>query len=252
MDNKCLIVTGGAQGIGLGITKELLRRNYKIAVLDIDVEALEALSHESASPDLLAINCDVCSEASIQKAIDKTVETFGNLYALVNNAGIADPHSGPIESLDLVSWRRWLDTNLTSAFLTTKHALPHLRKTEGSIINIASTRALQSEANTEAYAASKGGLVSLTHALALSLSGSVRVNAISPGWISVDAYQKPTKRKQPSLREIDHSQHPAGRVGNPNDIASLVAYLISQEASFITGQNFVVDGGMTKKMIYQE
>ena len=106
-------------------------------------------------------------------------------------------------------------------------------------MNIASTRALQSEPDTEAYAASKGGLVALTHALALSLGPEVRVNCISPGWIA----HQPVRRK-------DHAQHPAGRVGQPQDVAELVAYLLSDAAGFVTGQNFVIDGGMTKKMIY--
>jgi NAD(P)-dependent dehydrogenase (short-subunit alcohol dehydrogenase family) len=120
----------------------------------------------------------------------------------------------------------------------------------GSIVNIASTRALQSEANTEAYSASKGGVVALTHALAVSLGPDIRVNCISPGWIAVDDWKKSARRKQPVLRPEDHAQHPVGRVGHPEDIAALAAYLISSKASFITGQNFVVDGGMTKKMIY--
>jgi NAD(P)-dependent dehydrogenase (short-subunit alcohol dehydrogenase family) len=108
-------------------------------------------------------------------------------------------------------------------------------------VNIASTRALQSEPDTEAYAASKGGLVALTHALAMSLGPRVRVNCVSPGWIA-----------HTSVRRKDHAQHPVGRVGNDQDVAELVAYLISDAAGFVTGQNFVIDGGMTKKMIYQE
>jgi len=113
-----------------------------------------------------------------------------------------------------------------------------------------STRALQSEPDCEAYAASKGGLVALTHALAVSLAGKVRVNAISPGWIAVEDFQKPSRRAPPQLRPEDHSQHPAGRVGQPVDIAALCAFLLSSDAGFITGENIVVDGGMTRKMIY--
>jgi hypothetical protein len=109
-----------------------------------------------------------------------------------------------------------------------------------------------SEANTEAYSASKGGIVALTHAMAVSLGPEVRVNCISPGWIEVSAWRKGRKRKKPALSEADHAQHPAGRVGTPEDIASLAAYLVSGEAGFITGANFVADGGMTRKMIYVE
>jgi NAD(P)-dependent dehydrogenase (short-subunit alcohol dehydrogenase family) len=121
-----------------------------------------------------------------------------------------------------------------------------LRKSKrAAIVNIASTRALQSEPHTEAYAASKGGIVALTHALALSLGPTVRVNAVSPGWID-------TSGKPEDLRSIDHAQHPVGRVGKPEDVAALVGYLVSDEAGFVTGQNFIIDGGMTRKMIYAE
>jgi hypothetical protein len=133
-----------------------------------------------------------------------------------------------------------------------KHCVSHLRQARGAIVNIASTRALQSEAHTEAYSATKGGLVALTHALAVSLGPDVRVNCVSPGWIAASEWKKRSQRKAADLRREDHAQHPAGRLGTPQDIAAMVAFLISDEAGFITGQNFVVDGGMTKKMIYVE
>jgi NAD(P)-dependent dehydrogenase (short-subunit alcohol dehydrogenase family) len=147
-----------------------------------------------------------------------------------------------------------LDTNLTGPFLVSKHAVPHLRRAPGggSIINIASTRALQSEPNTEAYVASKGGLVALSHALAISLGPAVRVNCVSPGWIETSAFAPRGERKQAELRDRDHAQHPVGRVGSPEDVAALCEYLASAEAGFITGQNHVIDGGMTRKMIYIE
>ncbi len=125
---------------------------------------------------------------------------------------------------------------------TAKHAAPFLRKTNGAVVNVASTRAIQSERDSEAYAASKGGVVALTHALAVSLGPDVRVNCISPGWVET--------RKDAVHSEADLLQHPAGRVGVPQDIAELADYLIS--AGFVTGQNFTADGGMTKKMIYAE
>ncbi len=133
----------------------------------------------------------------------------------------------------------------------TKHAVPHLRNTRGAIVNMASTRALQSEPDTEAYAATKGGMVALTHALAVSLGPEIRVNCISPGWIDTRAWQGGSDEVE-ALSQADHHQHPAGRVGTPEDIAALVAYLISPQASFITGQNVVADGGMVRKMIYEE
>jgi len=224
---KVALVTGGAQGIGRATALLLAGRGYQVAVADV------------RKSEFFFVRTDVSREPSARACIRTVVKRFGRLDALVNNAGLTGPSSGPIERLALKDWDRRIGTNLTGAFLMAKHAVPHLRRARGAIVNIASTRALQSEPDTEAYAASKGGLVALTHALALSLGPEVRVNCISPGWIS----HKPVRKK-------DHAQHPVGRVGAAADVAELVAYLLSDAAGFVTGQNFVIDGGMTKKMIY--
>jgi NAD(P)-dependent dehydrogenase (short-subunit alcohol dehydrogenase family) len=225
---KVALVTGGGQGIGRGIALVLAGQGWQVAVAD--------LRHTT---DFFFVKTDVSREPAVRACIKAVVKRLGRLDALVNNAGIADPHTGPVEKLALQEWNRRIGVNLTGAFLMAKHALPHLRRTRGAIVNIASTRALHSEPDTEAYAASKGGLVALTHALAMSLGPEVRVNCVSPGWIA----HQPVTRK-------DRAQHPVGRVGRDQDIADLVAYLLSGAAGFITAQNFVVDGGMTKKMIY--
>ena len=169
----------------------------------------------------------------------------------MNNAGLACPTSGPVEKLALSDWNRWLDSHLTGAFLCTRAAVPGLRLRRGSIVNIASTRALQSEPDCEAYAAAKGGLLSLTHALAISLGPDIRVNALCPGWLETGPLQKKSRRREPDHREIDLSQHPVGRVGEPADIAAAVEFLASPQAGFMTGQHLVIDGGMTRKMIYE-
>jgi NAD(P)-dependent dehydrogenase (short-subunit alcohol dehydrogenase family) len=225
---KAAIVTGGARGIGKAIAERLAALGWRVAVADI-----------AGGSDFLFVRTDISREPSVRACVRAVLRRFGRLDALVNNAGITGPNTGPVEKLALREWNRRLGVNLTGAFLMAKHCVPHLRRARGAIVNIASTRALQSEPDTEAYAASKGGLVALTHALALSLGPAVRVNCISPGWIS----HQPVRKK-------DHAQHPVGRVGVPQDVAGLVAYLVSDAAGFITGQNFVVDGGMTKKMIY--
>jgi NAD(P)-dependent dehydrogenase (short-subunit alcohol dehydrogenase family) len=225
---KTALVTGGARGIGKAIAELLAARGWRVAVADIQRES-----------DFFSTKTDISREGEVRACVRAVVKRFGRLDALVNNAGIASADNGPVEKLDLKEWNRRIGTNLTGAFLMAKHAVPHLRRTRGAIVNIASTRALQSEPDTEAYAASKGGLVALTHALALSLGPEVRVNCVSPGWIS----HEPVRKK-------DHAQHPVGRVGRSMDVAELVAYLLSDAADFITGQNFVVDGGMTRKMIY--
>jgi NAD(P)-dependent dehydrogenase (short-subunit alcohol dehydrogenase family) len=224
---KVAVVTGGAQGIGKAVAEVLAGRGWQVAVADIQ------------KSDFFFVKTDVSREASVRACVRSVAKRFGRLDALVNNAGIADPHTGPLEKLELREWNRRIGVNLTGCFLMAKHATPHLRRARGAIVNIASTRALQSEPDTEAYAASKGGLVAFTHALAMSLGPQVRVNCISPGWIA----HQPVGKK-------DHAQHPVGRVGRSGDIAALVAYLLSDAAGFVTGQNFVVDGGMTKKMIY--
>jgi NAD(P)-dependent dehydrogenase (short-subunit alcohol dehydrogenase family) len=157
-----------------------------------------------------------------------------------------------VTELGLDEWNRALAVNLTGAFLCAKHAAPHLKKNGGSIVNIASTRAFMSERDTEAYSASKGGLFALTHALAVSLGPEVRVNCISPGWIETSELRKRSARTITKLSEKDHSQHPAGRAGNADDVAALALFLLDPGNSFITGQNFIVDGGMTRKMIYVE
>jgi NAD(P)-dependent dehydrogenase (short-subunit alcohol dehydrogenase family) len=194
------------------------------------------------------MHADVSDEAAVKTVIKETIASFRRLDTLINNAGIFI--SKPLSKLSLAEWNRVLGVNLTGAFLCAKYAAQHLAKSKGSIVNIASTRALMSEPDTEAYSASKGGIVALTHALALSLGPDVRVNCISPGWIDVSGWKKRRTARAARLSEMDHKQHPAGRVGRPEDIASLAAYLISPEAGFITGADFVVDGGMTRKMIY--
>ena len=231
---KAALVTGGARGIGKAIAELLAERGYRVAVCDVNPSG-------NLETGIAFIRCDVSREASVRACLRQVLRRFGRLDAVVNNAGIASPENGRIDKLALAEWNRRVGTNLTSVFLTTKHAAAHLRRSRGAIVNIASTRALQSEPDTEAYAAAKGGMVALTHALAISLGPEVRVNCVSPGWIDTGKSR---------LRRLDHAQHPAGRVGRVQDIAELVSFLLSERAGFTTGAHFVVDGGMTRKMIY--
>jgi len=251
MKGRVALITGGAQGIGKAIGRRFLAEGARVALVDVDAEAGEETRKEFDSlGEAVFLPGDVGVEATARRAVRKVAGLFGRLDVLVNNAGIGI--GKPITELTLKEWNRVLAVNLTGAFLFARHAAPHLRKSRGAIVNIASTRALMSEPNTEAYSASKGGIVALTHALAVSLGPEVRVNCISPGWIEVGPWRKRRGRTQPAHSEADRAQHPVGRVGTPEDIAALAAYLVSSEAGFITGANFVADGGMTRKMIYVE
>lgn len=252
MQNKrSAIVTGGAQGIGRVIADTLLGKGWQVMVWDYDGEALEeeAVRHEG-QPDWNCKQCDVADESQVIGAIQQVSFLWGNLDLLVNNAAIHA--NSPVHELPVHDFRRVIDVNLTGIFICSKYCAPLLRESKGTIINLASTRAFQSEPNTEAYSASKGGVVSLTHALALSLGPDIRVNSISPGWIEVSSLRKSALADQVQLTEADHVQHPAGRVGDAADIASMVLFLSDPANSFITGQNFIIDGGMTRKMVYVE
>jgi NAD(P)-dependent dehydrogenase (short-subunit alcohol dehydrogenase family) len=165
----------------------------------------------------------------------------GRLDGLICNVGFIIRKK--LEELTLAEWQSVLTTNLTSIFLLARASASLLRTTRGSIVTIASTRAHMSEPDTESYSASKGGVLALTHALAVSLGPEIRANCISPGWIET---------KGEALRPQDHAQHPAGRVGEVADIANLAAYLLSPQAGFLTGAEFIADGGMTRKMIYAQ
>ncbi len=181
--------------------------------------------------------------SAIRKMFKNMVCRYGKIDVLVNNAGKGI--FKPLQELSVEDWDEVINLNLRAAFLSSQQfAKYHEPNRYGRIINIASTRYLMSEPNSEAYAASKGGIVSLTHALALSLSGEqITVNAVSPGWIANQHYEQ--------LSSADHSQHPSKRVGKLADIARACLFLADERNYFITGQNIVIDGGMTKKMIYE-
>ena len=235
------LITGGAKGIGRAIARHLLASGWHVAIIDLANSGLRRVL--ARDRDILAIEGDVADEQLGRRAVAAAREKFGRLDGVVSNAGIS--RNKPVAKLTLAEWHRVLETNLTATFLLARAAEKPLRKARGAIVTIASTRASMSEPNTESYSASKGGLLALTHALAMSLDPEVRVNCVSPGWIETRDYS--------GLRRKDHKQHPAGRVGRPGDVAEIVSWLLDGKRSgFVTGANFVIDGGMTRKMIYEE
>jgi NAD(P)-dependent dehydrogenase (short-subunit alcohol dehydrogenase family) len=235
--SRAAIVTGAARGIGAGISRRLARDGWRVACADMDGAAVDAVAAETGG---IAIQCDLGSEPDVERLVTVARARFGRIDAIVSNAGIGK--FAPLDQTTLADWNRVLATNLTAAFLLAKAAAADLRLTRGAIVTIASTRAHMSEPGTLAYSASKGGLVALTHALAMTLAPEVRVNCVSPGWIDTGRHG--------SLEASDHAQHPAGRVGRPEDVAAAVAYLLSDDAGFVTGAEMILDGGMTRKMIY--
>jgi NAD(P)-dependent dehydrogenase (short-subunit alcohol dehydrogenase family) len=249
--NRTAVITGGAQGIGKAIVRRLLQDGWTVVVLDADTEALEAARGElEPLGPVTVLPTDVAEAEQLERAFE-AIATLApqGLDGLFNVAGIL--REAPPEELALSDWNRVIATNLTGAFLASRLAAPLLRRRGGAIVNIASTRAAMSEPHTEAYSASKGGLVALTHALAISLGPDIRVNAVSPGWIDVSRWgSPPDARAADKLSTEDHAQHPVGRVGRPEDVAGLAVWLAGPDAGFVTGQEFTLDGGMTRKMIY--
>lgn len=231
---KIALVTGGTAGIGAAITRRLAADDYRVVIADRQPAVTAPAGSRYAA-------CDVSDEAAVNGLVATIAAQERRLDALVCNAGISIRK--PVKELSLADWSSVLATNLTSTFLLVRAAQDLLQAASGAVVTIASTRAHMSEPDTEAYAASKGGLVALTHALAISVGPKIRVNCVSPGWIN-------TKGAEP--RPDEHRFHPAGRVGAAEDIAAIVSFLLGSDSGFITGAEFIVDGGVTRKMIYPE
>lgn len=243
--SKNVIVTGGANGIGRAVALAFAREDYAVTIADVDSSGGARVADELNREEkrALFVRCDVSDPNAIKTLVEKSAGRFGGIDVVINNAGISE--FIPPQELTFEKWDRILNTNLRASFLLTREAAPFLSKKErGAVINIASTRALMSEKNSEPYAASKGGLLALTHAMAMSFADEgIRINCISPGWIHTG--------DPDNLRKVDHDQHPSKRVGTPDDIARACLFLADDKNSFINGENLVIDGGMTRKLIYE-
>lgn len=222
--DKVVIVTGGAQGIGKCIAEEFRKQGALVEVIDKQ----EGLDHFVG---------DLSSKYAIEEFTKLVIEKYGKVDFIVNNAL---PLMKGIDECSYEEFEYALKVGVTAPFYMVKLLKDHLAE-GASIVNISSSRDRMSQPQTESYTAAKGGIAALTHALAVSLAGKARVNSISPGWIDTDykVYEGP-----------DAYQQPAGRVGNPLDIANMVLFLCSEKAGFITGENICIDGGMTRQMIY--
>lgn len=222
-ENKVAVITGGAKGIGRAIAEEFRREGARVCIIDL----LENDYYKG----------DIADQAVLEDFVRKVIEDYGHVDYLINNAL---PLMKGIDACTYEEFNYALRVGVTAPFYLAKLFAPHFAP-GGAIVNISSSRDRMSQPQTESYTAAKGGISALTHALAVSFAGRVRVNAIAPGWIDTDY----TVYKGP-----DAVQQPAGRVGNPMDIANMVLYLCSDKAGFITGENICIDGGMTRQMIY--
>lgn len=257
-DLRCAIITGVSKPYGIGrcLVHNFLEQGYKVAGLDfksLENETMEAQSDlqiTSASKLPLDrfhfVHADISDLEKIKLAVKEAVEWLGGcIHVLINNA--ARTKTIMDDEDPMKAFAETIAVNLNGVYYLSEAVLPCMPPGLSSIINISSTRALQSEPNTAAYSASKAGLCGLTHSQAITLAGRVRVNAVLPGWINTDP------AGEAALRDEDHKWHPVGRVGTPQDIAEMCLFLADEKRSgFITGQEFVVDGGVTKKMVYPE
>ncbi len=246
---KICIVTGGANGIGLRIVNEFAKSGAKVAFIDLDKNAGEkTLANLKASGgDGLFYWGDIAAKAVLENFAEQVIAACGRVDYLINNACLS--RKGIISGCDYDDFNYVLKVGVTAPYMLAKLFQPHFNA-GGAIVNISSTRASMSQQDTESYTAAKGGISALTHALAISLSGKVRVNSISPGWIDTSADFDPDYESKYSF--ADKNQHPVRRVGKPLDIAHAVMFLCDEENGFITGENITVDGGMTKQMIYSD
>ncbi len=246
MEAKVAIITGSGKGIGRGIATAYSENGYTVVIAEINAENGVSVAEEinSKGGKAFFIKTDISRVDQIAALMKDVYDSFGRIDVLINNAGLSEFYD-PLE-IDEITWDKIIDTNLKGTFFASREAAKYMKlKGKGAIVNISSTRAIMSEPNSEAYAASKGGILALTHALASSLSEfTITVNAILPGWIETGDYS--------ALSERDHLQHFSRRVGKPDDIAGACLFLTDSKNNFITGTQLVVDGGMTRKMIYEE
>lgn len=241
-EGKSVIVTGGASGIGAGIVQAFYEAGASVVIADLNRKNGEQALKVYNSDKVSYVETDVSDEQSVISLVNDTMKKNSRVDMLINNAGVSTFTN--FFEMTVEQWDKVMNTNLKSVFLCSREVAKVMGE-GGAIVNISSTRAFMSEPHTEAYAASKGGIIALTHALAATLSEKkIRVNSISPGWIETNQYE--------GLREIDHSQHFSKRVGKASDIARGCLFLCDAKNDFITGTNMTIDGGMTKKMIYEE
>ena len=247
LEGKGAIITGGSKGIGLGCAKIFAKYGCKVVIAARGEEEGEKVAGElrAAGPEALFVKCDVSSEADMRRLIDTTVEHFGQIDSIINNAGWHPP-SLKIEDISTEDFESLLRLNLTSTFLGCKLALPHLKKTKGSIVNMSSEVAVIGQANAVSYVATKAGQIGITRALALDVAiEGVRVNAVCPAGVMTPLMVEwaATEYDKDAALKMVHDYHARGKMGTIEEIGEICAFLASDESSFVTGQVLCADGG---------
>lgn len=238
MTEKTAIVTGAARGIGLATTRLFLAEGRRVAMIDRDTEALMSAAAE-LGPNALAVDCDVSDPAQVAAMAAGVAAAFGRIDALVNNAGVADFR--PMGETDFEIWRRVMETNLDGVFLTSQAVIPHLKKTRGAIVNIASISGLRASTLRVAYGTSKAAVIHLTRQQAAELGEwGVRANCVAPGPVDT---KLALAVHTPAIRAAYHDAIPLNRYGSETEIAEVIAFLCSDRASYVTGQTIASDGG---------
>jgi NAD(P)-dependent dehydrogenase (short-subunit alcohol dehydrogenase family) len=249
LQDRVAVVTGAANGIGAAIVRRLHQEGAKVALLDIDHSNGELLAGQLGAERALFIGCDVTSEAQIATAVTTAMERFGRVDVLVNNAGVNAYFDA--ETMTLQEWEDFFGLDLRACWLCSKQVLPHLRRQRrGVIVNVASIHARLTTRGMFPYAAAKSGILGLTRSLALDYGGEqIRVVAISPGWTRTRLVQEALAQQPDPQAALAHALaiHPLGRIAEPDEIAAVVAFAASEDASFITGVAIQVDGGLSAR-----
>lgn len=249
--SKVAFITGAAQGIGRGCAEVFARAGWRVALAELHQAKGQAAQEElrAAYPASAALFllCDVRYEESVRETVKAAAEHFGRLDAIINNAGI-HPAEGRIDHVPASEFDALIHTNLTSAYMVAQYALPHLRKTEGNIVNIASLAGVLGQGGAVAYSASKAGMIGMTKALAIDLApGGIRVNAVCPAGVDTPMMHEWATglNDYEAVIAHQHTMHKLGRMATTEEIARVCFFLASEDASFITGQAIIVDGGVT-------
>lgn len=249
LKDKVAIVTGAAKGIGWGIAKVFVEEGAKVVVVDWDDAGAATADELCKSGEVIFVKCDVSNEEAVKAMIQATIDRFGRIDVLVNNAGIGVYKT--VLDTSSEDWDRCLGVNLKGQFLCSKYAIPHMQKLgKGAIVNISSVHSFATVNGVAPYCASKGGITALTRNMAIDYGPTIRVNSIAPGWVLTpliqsifDSYPDPAAQQQ-----MTENRQVMKRIGRPEDIGHAAAFLASDEASFITGTQLFVDGGLTAQL----